>query len=270
MKHLLSVALIIATAVTAFSTGQTTEKINDNGISKGMTACLLETDSISFSKLKERIPKKMVSTALWRGYLGHWKIKNDSLFLDSILIRDITCDTARFIPAMIDDIYAAHRTPSGYFADWVTDTVRIVSGNLVYYRHMGWQSYWENEEFVSVKDGLIKDRTVYKNQVINPVNKDGAWLKRAIDSLDLGFIPKTILLQVGCQNFDEKGNPTEYNVKVVRSCGDTIIDNRAVRAMKNSTIIRRLVPVYYVRGQYMSQDWDIPIHRNCNPRTISN
>ena len=61
---------------------------------------------------------------------------------------------------MIDDIYAAHRTPSGYFADWVTDTVRIVSGNLVYYRHMGWQSYWENEEFVSVKDGLIKDRTV--------------------------------------------------------------------------------------------------------------
>lgn len=39
MKHLLSLVLIAATAITAFSTGQITERINDNGVDKGLTRC---------------------------------------------------------------------------------------------------------------------------------------------------------------------------------------------------------------------------------------
>lgn len=37
MKHLLSVLLVVATVVTAFATAQLTERINDNGVSKGTT-----------------------------------------------------------------------------------------------------------------------------------------------------------------------------------------------------------------------------------------
>ena len=81
MKYLLSIALSVLIAVNALSTAQIPEKINDNGIEKNLTKCLLELDSVSFSLLKERIPKQMTSTALWRNYIGHWKIKNDSLFL---------------------------------------------------------------------------------------------------------------------------------------------------------------------------------------------
>lgn len=110
MKHLLSsILLIFVTVVTAFATGQITERINENGIDKGLAGRLLELDDSSFSKLKERIPAGMVSTALWRNYIGHWKIKNDSLFLDSVLVSDNSSDTLRFIPAVIDDIYAARR-----------------------------------------------------------------------------------------------------------------------------------------------------------------
>lgn len=267
MKQLLSIVLIVSTVLTAFSTGQTTEKINDNGIRKGLTRCLLELDSASFSKLRERIPDKMASTALWRNYIGHWTIKNDSLFLDSVLVRDNTCDTLRFVPAKIDDIYASRRTPSGYFADWVTDTLRIVSGKILRYVHSGWQSDWENEEMVSVKGGLIKNRTMYENRVVNPVEEGDVRLRKIIDSLDLGFIPKRIVLQLGYRGFDKNGTPTGYNVKVLRGCGDTIVDDKVVRAFTDSTVVRRLIPIYYIRGQYKSREISvaIPASRDDDP-----
>lgn len=269
MKHLLSsILLIFVTVVTAFATGQITERINENGIDKGLAGRLLELDDSSFPKLKERIPAGMVSTALWRGYIGHWKIKNDSLFLDSVLVSDNSSDTLRFIPAVIDDIYAARRTPSGYFADWVTDTLRIVSGDIVRYVHMGWASDWENEEFVTVEGGLVKDRTVYKNRAINRVS-DGD-VRKVIDSLNLGFIPKRIVLQLGYSGFDEKGTPTGYEVKVVRSCGDTVIDDKVVHSFSDSTVLRRFIPIYYIRGRYKSQELTVPVPASHNSGSTSN
>ena len=259
MRRLLSIVLMVTTVVMAFSTGQITEQINDNGVDKGLTRCLLELDSVSFSKIKERIPSKPVSTALWRNYIGHWTIKNDSLFLDSVLVRDKTSDNSRFVTAIIDDIYAMRRTPSGYFADWVTDTFRVVSGKVIRYQHMGWKSDWENEELVSVNGGLIKGRIVYENRLVNPASEDEDRVRTAIDSLELGYIPKRIVLRLGYRGFDDKGTPTGYKVKVLRSCGDTIIDNKVVGAFKDSTVMRRLIPVYYIQGKYNSWERTIPI-----------
>lgn len=269
MKYLLSIVLAIVVAVNAFSTAQFTEKINDNGVDKGLTNCLLELDSISYSKLKERIPDGTSSTALWRNYIACWKIKNDSLFLDSILIRDITCDTLRLVPAKIYDIYSARRTPSGYFAAWVTDTLRVVSGDVIQYVHSGWMSDWENEEFIAVEDGLLKNRTIYKNRVVNPVDEDKDRIRNTIDSLNLGYIPKNIVLQLGYSGFDENGNPTGHRVEVIRSCGDTIVDNRAVRAFSDATVMRGLLPVYYVRGRYKSHERILLIPKSREPHHVS-
>lgn len=169
---------------------------------------------------------------------------------------------------MIDDIYAARRTPSGYFADWVTDTLRIVSGDIVRYVHMGWASDWENEEFVTVEGGLVKDRTVYKNRAINRVS-DGD-VRKVIDALNLGFIPKRIVLQLGYSGFDENGTTTGYEVKVVRSCGDTAIDDKVVRSFSDSTVLRRLIPTYYIRGRYKSQELTVPVPASHNSGSTSN
>ena len=75
-----------AMVMAAFATGQITEKIVDYGVGKGMATYLLELDSVSFSTLKGCIPNRLTSTALWRGYIGHWKIERDSLFLDSVMV----------------------------------------------------------------------------------------------------------------------------------------------------------------------------------------
>lgn len=270
MKHLLSVMLVVATVVTAFATAQLTERINDNGVSKSLAGYLLELDSISFSKLEQRIPDEMVSTGLWRGYIGHWKIKNDSLFLDSVLVRDTACDTLRFVPAKIDDIYASHPAPSGYFADWITDTLRVVSGKILHYDHMGWASDWETEEFVSVEGGLVKDRVVYKNRLVNTVPKGESRLRKVLDSLDLGFIPQKIFLRLGYEGFNDDGTPTGYKVKIMRSSGDTIVDIRVARAFSDPTVMHTLIPIYYIRGHYKSPDCTIPIPVSHDHHEVSN
>lgn len=254
MKRLFSVLLSVAAVVAAFATGQITERIVDNGVDKGMATCLLELDSVTFSELEGRIPKKLSSTALWRGYIGHWKIENDSLFLDSVMVG---AQGGGFVPAAIDDIYASRRTSSGYFADWVSDTLRVVSGDFVRYVHMGWKSDWENEEYVVVEGGLVKDRRVYHNRVANPVAEGDA--RKAINSLDLGFIPKRMMLRLGCQGFDGVGNPAACIVEVVRSSGDAAIDDRVVQAINAPAVMRRLVPVYYIRGRYCSPQIDLLI-----------
>lgn len=260
MKKLLSAAFIVVSAIAAFATAQFTERINDGGIEKGMANCLLELDSVSFSRLKDRLPGEIASTALWRRYIGHWKIKNDSLFLDSVLVKDNSCVSRQFVPAEIDDIYASRRTTSGFFADWVTDTVRIVSGPIVCYQHMGWESDWETEELLTVEGGRVKDRNIYKNRVVNPVSNGS--MKAIIDSLNLGVIPGKILLRLGYQGFDKDGTPTGYKADIQHSCGDTTVDDRIVRAFQNAEIISKLVPIYYVRGQYKFDNYNIVIPRS--------
>lgn len=255
MKRLFSVVLGGAMVMAAFATAQITEKIVDNGVGKGMATCLLELDSVSFSNLKERIPNKLTSTALWRGYIGHWKIERDSLFLDSVMVGGR--EDNRFVPIAIHDIYASHRTASGYFADWVSDTLRVVSGDFVRYVHMDWKSDWENEEYVVVEDGVVKDRKVYHNRVINPVAEGEA--RRVIDSLDFGFVPKRMILRIGYQDFDADGNPTECTADVVRGSGDATVDEKVVQAINDLDVMRRIVPVYYIRGRYSSPKIDLPI-----------
>lgn len=255
MKRLFSVLLGVGVVVAAFATGQITERIVDNGVDKGMATCLLELDSVTFSELEKRIPKKLSSTALWRGYIGHWKIENDSLFLDSVMVG--AQGGSRFVPAALDDIYASRRTPSGYFADWVSDTLRVVSGDIMRYVHMGWKSDWENEEYVVIEGGLVKGRIMYHNRVANPVAEGDA--RKVIDSLDLGFIPNRILLHIGYRDFDFAGKPTGCVVEVVRGSGDAAVDDRVVQAINDPSVMRRLVPVYYICGRYCSPQIDLLI-----------
>lgn len=255
MKRFFSVMLGAAMAIAAFATGQIPEKIIDNGVGKQMATNLLELDSILFSKLKKRIPIKLSSTDLWRGYIGHWKIERDSLFLDSVMIRDR--EGHRFVPITLDDIYASRRTDSGYFADWVSDTLRVVSGDFVRYVHTAWKSDWENEEYIVVEDGVVKDRIVYQNSIINPVDEGEAL--RVIKSLDFGFVPKRILLRIGYLDFDADGKPTGCIAKVVRGSGDAAADEKVEQAINNLAVMLRIVPIYYIRGRYCSPDIYLPI-----------
>lgn len=83
------------------------------------------------------------STANWRGYVGIWEIKNDSLFFN--------------------DFYnCARKSKTGFprdiippFAFWVSDTLRAQQGKQIYYQHSGWDRIYEKEHLLITKRGKI-------------------------------------------------------------------------------------------------------------------
>lgn len=255
MKRLVLLILGGLSALSGFSTAQFRELIYDGGVRKSMCSLLLELDSTTFSMIKNRLPQEVSNTALWRNYIGCWKIKNDSLFLDSVLVIE---GSNQYRPISIDDIYAQKRTASGYFADWVDDTLRVVSGKVVKYSHMGWDSRWENEEQIAMENGIVKGRVYKRNRLVNP-GISALKLKSLLDSLELGEIPRRIILQVRYSDFDTEGNPTSCKVIVSKGSGDVATDNRVVTAIEKFMLTSKPLPIYYIDDKYTTDTYTIPI-----------
>lgn len=254
MQRLVIISFLVLSALKAFSTAQETECIYDNGVSKGLCSLLLELDSITFSKLESRIPQKLSATCLWRNYIGYWKIKNDSLFLDSVLISNPIHGEKDFIPVRIDDIYAGKRTESGYFADWVSGPLRFVSGEIVHYVHDAWESAWEHEERVTVENGIVKGRVPIENRILHKAASGAEMMKMRAD-LDVGELPAPILLKMGYSAYDSDGNPVSCDVTVIRSCGDEAIDARVIKVAEEWLLTSRPLPIYYINGSYKSDKY---------------
>ena len=61
------------------------------------------------------------------------------------------------------------------------------------------------------------------------------------------------------EDFDAYGQPTKCTVEVVRGSGDAAVDEKVVQAINDPAVMRRLVPVYYIRGRYHSVEIYLPI-----------
>lgn len=255
MRRLVLLILVGLLALVGYATAQFCELIYDGGVRKSMCSLLLETDSATFSRLKTRLPQRLSSTALWRNYIGCWKIKNDSLFLDSVLVSD---GSDNYRPIVIDDIFSTTKTDSGYFANWASDSLRVVSGEIINYIHMGWESKWENEELIAVENGIVKKRVCKNNRLVNK-GRGESELKSLLDSLDLGEIPQRMILQVSYSNFDTEGNPTGCRIKVAKSCGDTATDKRVVTAIEKFMLTSKSLPIYYIDNKYTTTTYTVSL-----------
>ena len=258
MKRVFVFLSVVLVAIVAFPDAQFREVINDNGEVKSLCTSILGQDNERNTQLNESITSELRSTALYRNYIGYWKIQNDSLFLDSLLIY--RTGRHNLTKMELGNLYASLKTPTGYFVNWLTDTLRITSGNLVRYEHWLWNSTWENEEFVTVNRGIVTGRTSKHNKLINPQMNDADILK-LVKNLDLGEIPKRIFLRLVYSGFDNNGQPTGLNIEVVRSCGDSTIDKRVVSAIDSAFMIHKPFPIYLIDGKYETVTWLIPINK---------
>lgn len=257
MKRLVLLMIVGMSVLLGNATAQFCERIYDGGVRKGMCSLLLELDSIAFPKLESRLPQGGMSTALYRKYIGCWTIRNDSLFLDSVLVG---VGSDNFRPIFIDDIFSQKRTAPGYFADWVSDTLRVVSGEIVNYHHDDWRSRWEKEELIAVENGIVRGRVCKRNRMVNP-GIGLLKLRSLLDSLELEELPRRISLHVNYSAFDSEGNPTSCRIKVVRGSGDVATDERVVTAVEKLMLGSKALPIYYIDGQFISDTYFIPIIR---------
>ena len=95
-------------------------------------------------------------TACWRGYFGKWEIKDNQLFLTEL---------TAFINEEGEEVDLNYFFPnqSEVFADWFTGTLRIPSGEELEYVHMGFESVYERDILLEIKDGMLVGESVQEN-----------------------------------------------------------------------------------------------------------
>ena len=92
------------------------------------------------------------STAIVRGYIGNWEIKNHKLFLVSLL---------GFIENKKQvDLNYLFPNKNEVFADWFTGDIRIPQGKMLKKVNLGYESIFEKNLILRFKEGVFVNETV--------------------------------------------------------------------------------------------------------------
>ena len=96
------------------------------------------------------------TTALVRGYIGTWEIKNKKLFLVSLV---------GFIENNEQvDLNYLFPNHTEVFAGWYTGEIRIPEGELLKKINLGYASVFEKDRFLTFKEGILISETVKNNK----------------------------------------------------------------------------------------------------------
>lgn len=102
------------------------------------------------------------STALVRGYIGTWKIRNKKLYLISLLgfvDNNEKVDLNYLFPNKIE-----------VFAGWYSGDIRIPEGELLKKINLGYASVFEKDRILSFKEGILISETVKDNTKSDNIN----------------------------------------------------------------------------------------------------
>ena len=95
------------------------------------------------------------STALVRGYIGTWEIKNNQLYLISLLgfvDNNKKVDLSYLFPNKTE-----------VFANWFSGDIRIPEGKLLEKINLGYESVFEKDRILTFNKGILISETVKNN-----------------------------------------------------------------------------------------------------------
>lgn len=201
------------------ATAQQSEKIFINGKMCEMLSCPLETDSIMRDIIKKVKPAEIgTNTSLWRGYVGYWSIKNNTLYLDSLQFEIEDLEAEDFVIKTIitknESAFSAYKDKFGIKASWFSGELRVIQGQLLMYVHMGFESTFEKEKFLTVNEGTVTHSRKVKNKEIC---KNIIGIRSISNAFNDAFIKefpdtKAISALVSYSKVNAKGKPTEVEI----------------------------------------------------------
>lgn len=161
MKTIITLLFIWA-PLSLFGTAQVSEKLEYRGEVQQMFSTPLETYFTEQHPRPNEVLRSL-SSANWRGYVGHWKIQDKSLILLG-LYSEKHVETEDGTSEWKDELIPAEKIfgdNSSYPipATWFTGTIKIPVGERVRYVHMGFGSQYEKEIILELEAGQIVKET---------------------------------------------------------------------------------------------------------------
>lgn len=166
-KYIISLMLCLMAVSKMWGTAQVGEKIWIDGKWYRMASCPLEYGTERLDSIFEKqYPTETDCSALWRNYIGYWSIHEGKLYLDSIHSgwREEDEPAHSMVIARDAKMFKKYDDGKGIWAQWVTGKLRIISGECVKYVHMGFESKFENEKFLTVTAGKVDLSRVEENK----------------------------------------------------------------------------------------------------------
>jgi hypothetical protein len=155
-KVFLSVAvLLLVLPSSLFATAQQGDELMLDGKTYTISTEPLEG---YLQKNPGKLPESNVtSTALWRGYVATWAIRDNRLML-----RDV-----KLLQSVANPSPKGHSTelrsvmPSMFpgqeqvFADWFSGYLVVPTGKMMHYTHMGYASIYSNYVLLKIENGIV-------------------------------------------------------------------------------------------------------------------
>ena len=161
-KILITLATLLALAAPASATAQFPEVIKIGAKEEALTVEPLDTyfsNPDNFKILKKYIPDGSC-TALWRGYIGYWEIKNSKLLLNKIEAGSCSEESRKILP--LDQIFPGKSQP--VFAEWYSGNLVMPRGKLIEYIHLGYASRYEKYLIMEIKKGFVVKQYTIKGK----------------------------------------------------------------------------------------------------------
>ncbi len=155
MKPLLTLLLTIFIGTNLFATAQEPDKI----IYKGKLYMLFSNPLEKyFEKYPDKRPKSAsMSTALWRGYIATFEVRENQLFLKDIEIEylDTTSKerTEYKLQSVLNEVFPNQKEVK---IDWLTGLLVIPRGKMKNYVHMGYGSTFKKYTLLEISKGDLK------------------------------------------------------------------------------------------------------------------
>jgi hypothetical protein len=109
-----------------------------------------------FSKNGIKPPFISPHTALWRGYVGTWEIKEERLYL-----VNLECYLPDNKKGALSTLFPDY--PGRVFAHWYSGTLRIPKGERLKYVHGGYGSIYEKDHFIDIYKGVVTESRIQIN-----------------------------------------------------------------------------------------------------------
>jgi len=190
------------------------------------------------------------STALWRGYVGLWEIRDDRLYLIDVYACGNKAKSIK------NKIFKDNELD--IVASWFTGKLFVEKGKVIKYHHSGYDRIYEQEIVIDIDGGDVKGMKTYENGV-KPTDKGFSRnpeeiLTQIYENIDWSGISKLskefklfLTFQIG-----DNGESINTEIK-----GD--LSGPYKTALQNA--LRSLPPiqVLYSRGQPSHEGWTMMI-----------
>lgn len=184
MKKVLLILLMTICAIQLFATAQEPDILVYEGKEYKLFTNPMEP---FFEKHPDLRPKSnWTSTALWRGYIAKFEIRDEQLVVSDILILEYI-DDQRSFTSVYDKIFPEQKN---VVVTWMTGILTLPIGEMTDYVHMGYGSTYsaykllriENGKLVQTRDFTEDEYAQYRNLQYEAFKKTKTY-KEAVDEI---------------------------------------------------------------------------------------